>query len=329
MNRNHFYVVLLIIIALLLASCKAPAPDSTTEADPYAVFTAAALTAEAKGGQINATSPATVAPSGTPVSTTPDDRATSPPRATHEAPSSGTQAAGEDQAEFVRDISIPDGTELPPNEPFVKTWLLKNTGSNTWTTDYNLVFIGGDQMQATESTPLLKAVPPNETVEVSVELIAPNSPATYTGYFNLQNANGDNFGVGVGSIEAFWVEIVVSKDAPPPATHTPDPSAEYVTQVFLYVDSTSANECPHTFNLTGNIILSNPATITYQLEAGASNPGFQIDLPDPVTAKMAAGTNTFEYKLTFTSAVNGWIILHITSPGDHYSNTVNITLNCQ
>jgi hypothetical protein len=329
LKRISLYIILLTTIVLLLAACKSPAPESTTVADPYAVFTAVALTAEANGQQISSTTSATIPPTNTPISSAPGDGTSSTPPTGKETAVSGTPSGSGDAAAFVKDISIPDGKELPPNGSFVKTWLLRNTGTTTWTTAYNLVFIGGDRMDAPESVPLPRDVPPDETVELSVELVAPNSPATYTAYFNLQNTNGDNFGVGVGAIEAFWVEITVSESAAPLATATPDASAEYVTQVFMYVDSTSANECPHTFDLTAKITLSNPATVTYQLEADTSNPAFQIDLPDPVTAKLAAGTHTFEYKLTFTSAYNGWVILHVTSPGDHYSNTVNLTLNCQ
>lgn len=329
MKRISLYLIILTTLVLLLTACKSPAPDSTTEADPYAVFTAVALTAEANGQQLSGTTAATVPPTGTPISSAPGDGTPTTTPAGKETAVSGTPSESGDAATFVKDISVPDGKELPPNGTFVKTWLLRNTGTTTWTTAYNLVFIGGDRMDAPEAVPLPRDVPPDDTVELSVELVAPNSPATYTAYFNLQNTNGENFGVGVGAIEAFWVEITVSESAAPQATATPDASAEYVTQLFMYVDATSANECPHTYNLTGIITLSNTATVTYLLEADTSNPAIKIDLPGPVTAQLDAGTHTIEYALTFTSAYNGWVILHVTSPGDHYSNIVNLTLNCQ
>lgn len=328
MKKTFTFTVFLILMVLLIVSCKAPAPESTAEADDRAVFTVAALTAQAKGLQILATTPPPVAPSGTPATTTPGtsgaESAATPAESTSE-PSAGKG----DLAEFVKDITIPDGTELRPNETFVKTWLLKNVGMTVWTTGYSLAFVGGDRMNAPEAIPLPQNVPPNETVEISVELTAPASPAHYTAYFNLQNPDGETFGVGVGGIEAFWVDIVVSEEAAPLATNTPAVSPDVVTQVFLYVDSASANECPHTYKFTGNITLSSPAPVTYRLEAGATDPGVQFDLPEPVTVDLGVGTHTFTYDLTFTSAVNGWVVLHVTSPADFPSNTVNITLNCQ
>lgn len=35
-------------------------------------------------------------------------------------------------AQFVRDVTIPDDTELPGGTPFVKTWLLENNGDVPW-----------------------------------------------------------------------------------------------------------------------------------------------------------------------------------------------------
>ena len=48
-----------------------------------------------------------------------------------------------DMAQFVADVTIPDGTTLAPGATFAKTWRLKNIGSCTWTTSYAVVFTGG------------------------------------------------------------------------------------------------------------------------------------------------------------------------------------------
>jgi hypothetical protein len=53
-----------------------------------------------------------------------------------------------DQAQFVADVTIPDGTSLAPGATFLKTWRLKNIGTCTWTTSYSAVFSSGDQMGA-------------------------------------------------------------------------------------------------------------------------------------------------------------------------------------
>src|SRR5512143_3278895 len=39
-----------------------------------------------------------------------------------------------DWAQFVADVTVPDGTSYAPGTTFTKTWRLKNIGSCTWTT---------------------------------------------------------------------------------------------------------------------------------------------------------------------------------------------------
>lgn len=324
MKKILSLLLVLIVLVLTLASCKAPAPESDEEADPYVLFTASAQTAQAMGGELNLTPLApTVTPKFQVTPTGGEPPTATPIRATSDAP-----PAQGDKAEFVDDITIPDETSLPPNAPFTKTWLLRNAGSTTWTTDYMLVFVGGDQMSAPEEIPLPKAVRPNETIELSVELVAPQSEAHYTGYFNIRNTNGDDFGVGDSGIEAFWVDIYVDESAAPPATATPAVSPDVVTQNFLYVDAATSDSCPHTYRFTYIITLSEPAPVTYQLVA-ETVPRLPVTLPDPVTTQLEAGTHTYQYELEFTSSISGWIAMHVIFPGDQLSNTVNIKLTCQ
>lgn len=327
MKRPIFLAILILVAFLFLASCGSASTEITQSDDPYAIFTQAAQTAKAKGQELtNITS----TPPPTSISATSIITSTLQvgPTSTGEAATTQATSSVEDKAEFVRDVSIPDSTEIPPNGRFTKTWRLKNIGSTTWTTDYKVVFIGGDRMGAAEAIPLTEPVSPNQDVDISVDLTAPDAPGTYTGYFNLQNQNGGNFGVGVGSIEAFWVEVVVSEDAQPLATNTPSVSPDVVTQIFLYVDAANVNQCPHTYNLTGIITLSSPAQVSYQLDVQTDKPGIEISLPDPVTTNLGAGSHTFNYQLSFTSAIKGTIYLHITSPGDQLSNPVNFSLTC-
>jgi hypothetical protein len=79
------------------------------------------------------------------------------------------------KAQFIGDVTIPDGWEITPDTPFTKTWRLKNTGSCSWNPEFSLVFHSGDRMEAPESQPLTaKTVPPGETVDISVDLVSPD-----------------------------------------------------------------------------------------------------------------------------------------------------------
>ncbi len=116
-------------------------------------------------------------------------------------------------AQFVQDVSIPDGTIFASNADFVKTWRLKNIGTCTWTTDYDLVFSHGDAMDG-DTTALSKSVAPGGTVDVSVSLEAPADAGSYRGYWELRSGNGAHFGIGAGANQPFYVDIKVLETNP-------------------------------------------------------------------------------------------------------------------
>lgn len=113
---------------------------------------------------------------------------------------------------FVSDVTVADNTVFSPSDSFVKTWRLKNIGSCTWTTDYDLVFISGNAMNGPATQSLNRAVLPGETVDISINLVAPDSEGTYTGYWRLRNANNAIFGIGANAEKSFWVQIKVSEE---------------------------------------------------------------------------------------------------------------------
>ena len=117
------------------------------------------------------------------------------------------------RASFVQDMTIPDGTQIIINESFTKTWKLKNTGSCTWTSTYALVFDSGSQMGGPSSKVLTNSdIAPGATIDISVDLVAPNDPGTYRGNWMLKEPGGTLFGLSTG---AFWVEIqAVPKNQP-------------------------------------------------------------------------------------------------------------------
>jgi hypothetical protein len=126
-------------------------------------------------------------------------------------PSSASAAqACTDRAQFVADVTVPDGTRFDPGATFRKTWRLRNIGTCTWTTAYTMVFDSGTQMGSTASVALPTTVPPGQTVDVSVDMTAPNSAGHYIGYWKFKNAAGALFGIGLNANRSWWVEINVS-----------------------------------------------------------------------------------------------------------------------
>jgi hypothetical protein len=324
------------LLALFLGACRSTQqPSPTATLDAQAVYTAAAQTADAKLTEIAAVTPTAPPATNTPVPETPTPEAVTPSATAVLTPTATLPAAAADKAQFVTDVTIPDGTEVEPNDTFLKTWQLKNVGNTTWTTNYSLVFVSGAQMGGPATTKLPYDVAPNQSIDLSVNLTAPADPGTHLGYWILQNANGQSFGIGDDFKQAFWVEIEVpgeSGDSSGTAqpTSDSDSSGDVISDVTISVDNASfSGECPHTFTINAQITMSQAASITYQLEADSQSGGANLDLPDPVNNAFGAGTHSLQYELEITASMNGWARLHITSPEDVSSDAVNFTLQCQ
>jgi hypothetical protein len=118
------------------------------------------------------------------------------------------------------DITIPDDSQIPPGQGFIKTWKLVNIGTCSWTTSYSASFFYGDQMEAPVSVPLQETVLPAQSIEISVEMVAPQTPGTYQGNWKLTNPNGALFGIGPNGDSPFWVRIIVAENETGTATAT-------------------------------------------------------------------------------------------------------------
>jgi hypothetical protein len=226
-RRLQNLLVTLILTALALGACNMPRASTPEPQDPDLLYTIAAQTVEAQLTQAAAQQQPDAQP---PQPSTNPDEGQQPPLAEQPShtstetqqppppaePSSATPTPSPtltvipcDQMSFVKDINVPDNTEFTPGEKFTKTWRLKNTGSCTWNSGYSLVFESGDGMGAPASVQLTTStVAPEQEVDISVELTAPDEPGTYQGFFKLRNPGGVIFGWGAES-KNFWVKIVV------------------------------------------------------------------------------------------------------------------------
>jgi hypothetical protein len=326
--------VAVLLASLLLVSCGSRQPAGTPTSQPQAVLTTAAQTAEAQL-TLNAAPPPSATPTQTrtflPLPTTAAPTVTGTPLIGF-TPSPGTPApGGTDLAEYVADVTIPDATQFRPGESFTKTWRLKNSGTTTWTTDYALTFFGGAQLSAPTAVQLPSSVLPGNTIDVSVEMVAPQGAGNYRGFWKMRNAAGSQFDFAV------YVDINVVGGTPgnPLATGTPGPSptpgpggSGKVSEVSLVVDDASASDCPHTFAFTASFHLSETSSVTYVLEAGSSTPGFVFDLPGPQTGNFGAGSHSLTYTLEISNAMSGWAQFRITSPSAVTSSQVAITVTC-
>lgn len=107
------------------------------------------------------------------------------------------------------DITIPDETRLHPGEFFSKTWRLVNAGECVWDSNYAVVWFSGDQLGLGSGQAFSSPVNPGDSVDVTLEMIAPLAPGTYQSNWKLRNDQGELFGIGPHGDAPFWVRIIV------------------------------------------------------------------------------------------------------------------------
>jgi hypothetical protein len=114
-------------------------------------------------------------------------------------------------ADFVRDITIPDGTRLLPGQYFTKIWLIKNTGTCPWKETYSITNFSGESMGMNSPQLLRRITNPGEFIEVTLDLVAPSAEGTYQGYWILKDENGVSFKSSKDEFFFFWILIDVRK----------------------------------------------------------------------------------------------------------------------
>ncbi len=214
------------IIVFGLSSCGG-SPQTT---DPSLAYTQIWQNVEAAQTQTALASSPTPSPTLTPaVSSTPsitntplltNTPATAVPSPTHftissPLPSGGALPSSCDNANFISDVTIPDGQAVTAGSTFVKTWRFENLGPCNWTTSYHLVYSymsdTGKNGVITPPDPVAfpNKVLPGEQVDISVTLHAPTKVGGYQLVFVLQNDKGFLIPLKNMNSYEFWVSFVV------------------------------------------------------------------------------------------------------------------------
>lgn len=124
-------------------------------------------------------------------------------------------------AQFLTDVTIPDGTILAPGAAFTKKWRLKNIGSCAWN-GFSMAFDSGDSMSGPTSK-AVGTVNPGQEVDLELNLTAPASVGNYRGYWRLVTSGNVLVPVVNGyQGKSFYVDIKVQNAAT--ATYTLPPA---------------------------------------------------------------------------------------------------------
>jgi len=189
---------------------------------------------------------------------------------------------------------VPDGSSFAPSTAFTKTWRLKNIGTCTWTSAYQLVFYSDNAMGGPVSQPLTTGtVAPGHMVDISVNLTSPSVVGHYRGYWKLQNPTGVKFGFGAQANAAFWVDINVAAPGPNVTTTTiiadnPDPSTPGGSVAVSVTVSGTGTTPTGTVAITG---ADTNCTITLASGSGSCNVVFNTTGAKTLTATYSGDAN--------------------------------------
>lgn len=207
-NFGKILIPILALAAATLACSQFTGPTPQPAATLNALYTSAAQTLEgmstqaAIATQFSPTPTLSLSgPTGTPIVV---NTFTSVP------PLSPVPQTRCDAASFVSDVTYPDGTNVALGGSFTKIWRLKNTGTCTWTTSYALVFVSGERFNAASAVSIPTNVGPSQTVDLAVNMTAPNQTGRYRGFWKLRNASNVLFGIGPAADSNFYVDINVT-----------------------------------------------------------------------------------------------------------------------
>lgn len=139
------------------------------------------------------------------------------------------------ESRFIKDVTVFDGTLIPPSTPFTKIWRMRNNGTIQWPYGTRLVWVGGDKFANRDSvllevlpqllhdlsllttlffiimklqlSPLMQipgdGFPVNNELDIAIDLVSPPTPGKYLSYWRLASPSGQRFGQQV------WVLIQV------------------------------------------------------------------------------------------------------------------------
>jgi hypothetical protein len=207
MKTRILSITIILILGVLLFSCGTGNTQQSNNVDTDALRTEAVQTYAASLTQVLVAVP-TASPTltVTPTSTLPIVTVTL------ETPETANPCYN---LLWIEDHTVPDGTQLKPNEVFNKTWFVQNNGGCAWAPGFTFSHFGGDPMRG-EPLKFTEPVPVGVKREISIKLIVPSGQnGLIQSSWRMADKNGHFFG------DTLSVNIVVGTINTPTATKAP------------------------------------------------------------------------------------------------------------
>jgi hypothetical protein len=286
MKKNFRIFNILIVAVIFLASCNLPnAQDSQPAAQTAAAQTVQALFSITPSVTITPTA-STFTPFPTLTSNTNTPAATA--------------TSNCNVAQFITDVTIPDGTIQAPGAAFTKKWRIKNIGSCAWS-GFSMTFDSGDSMGGPASKPVA-AVNPGQEIDLEVNLTAPATVGNYRGYWRLVTSGNVLVPMVNGyQGKSFYVDIKVQNAG------TATNSGPFAVTSVTFSNSGGCGG----FNTTANITTNGAGSVTYHW---VRSDGAIDGASHPAIVYGSAGTQTVSTSWSAAAAGTHWIDIYIDTP---------------
>jgi hypothetical protein len=97
------------------------------------------------------------------------------------------------QLRYLKDLTIPDGSEVLEGEKITKRWLITNEGSCNWDQSYSFQLISGLALGAKKYQLLYPARQGSKAI-LEISFTAPNNPGRYNSWWQAFDSSGKRFG---------------------------------------------------------------------------------------------------------------------------------------
>lgn len=223
-KRNFIFVITIIITGILLSACNYYTVPTASEEElaMHVAGTRSALSTQSavetmmlELDELRNQPTCPVCPT-CPLPVTPTPIKTAEPTAEDQAPIIITPIGDQNDAnclrfDFLGDVNYPPDTVLKPGEKFTKTWWVRNSGTCTWTMQFDLVISGGEAFGSKGTVDFTQEVPPGETTQLSIQdLVAPLNPGTYFSYWLIASPFGNRIGYGPSQQWGLGIKIIIA-----------------------------------------------------------------------------------------------------------------------
>lgn len=133
------------------------------------------------------------------------------PQIPNTSPLQANVVVEEDKTLFIKDVTIPDGTAIPVNTTYVKTWRVQNIGNVVWKNRYLKRITPPSDLIC--SSPAMVPIPetaPGEIIDISVTFKTPHLPGSCRTDWKTSDVRGNLYFPDMHSL----FSIVTVVDAP-------------------------------------------------------------------------------------------------------------------